>query len=105
MKTPEQVSAECYSGYTFAQDPRSFVCEGQRRRVISLHRRWREPAGPCFEVLADDGRVYRLAYQEQTDAWQVSLGRQCNASGMASGHDGLHSRKEIRDDHRGTQRN
>ena len=62
---------ECYSGHTYAQEPRAFWHDNQRRTVAMVRRRWREPAGPCFEVLAEDGRVYVLAYHEATDCWSV----------------------------------
>ena len=65
---------ECYSGHTYAQEPRAFTLDKQRRAVTAVRRRWREPAGPRFEVLADDAHVYVLAYNEASDQWQVSAG-------------------------------
>jgi len=62
---------ECYSGHTFAQEPRFFVFNHQRRVVKEMRRLWREPTGPCFEVSADDHAIYVLCYQEATDHWRV----------------------------------
>lgn len=63
---------ECYSGHTYAQEPRAFWIDNQRRAVTLVRKRWREPAGPCFEVTADDAQTYMLAYDETTDRWRVS---------------------------------
>ncbi len=71
---------ECYSGHTYAQEPRAFRLGAQRRNVIVVNRRWREPTGPCFEVLADDGYTYVLAYREMTDCWSVSAKADCRRS-------------------------
>jgi hypothetical protein len=71
----EDVSVDCYSGYTYAQEPRAFVIDKDRRKVKAVHRTWREPAGPCLAVLADNDATYVLAYDEATDRWQVSRRR------------------------------
>jgi len=63
---------ECYSGYTYAQEPRAFTWEGSRRHVVEVVATWREPSGPGFLVRADDGQRYKLQYHEAKDAWQVS---------------------------------
>ncbi|KPL25061.1 MAG: hypothetical protein AMJ93_01030 [Anaerolineae bacterium SM23_84] len=68
----DDVSVDCYSGHAYAQEPRSFVIDKDRRKVKAVHRRWREPAGPRFEVLADDNATYVLAYDEAADRWHVS---------------------------------
>jgi hypothetical protein len=64
---------ECYSGHTYAQEPRAFFFGNERRVVVSIRRRWREPAGPHFEVLADDKATYMLAYEEALDRWSVRI--------------------------------
>ncbi len=103
--SPNTFGVECYSGHTYAQEPRAFVYEGQRRTVAALHRIWREPSGPCFEVLADDCSTYRLMYDEAADQWQAFLSNQCRVLEPDKGHEAEQSRKEIEDDHRSTQGN
>jgi hypothetical protein len=92
MGMATETVVECYSGHTYAQEPRAFwlgtsrstdggmeyrprqergVEYRQRRTVIVVRRRWREPTGPCFDVLADDGLGYVLAYVEAADRWSV----------------------------------
>ena len=75
MNTSDDVSVECYSGHTYAQEPRAFVVDNERRMVTLVRKRWHEPAGPRFEVLADDAATYVLAYDEATDRWHVSTAR------------------------------
>jgi hypothetical protein len=48
MSDPIQV--ECYSGYTYAQEPRAFTWRGQRYEVERVIKRWRTPQGPGFRV-------------------------------------------------------
>lgn len=62
---------ECYSGHTYAQEPRHFVFGDKRLAVTKVCRRWREPTGPCFEVLASNGATYMLTYNEAGDFWSV----------------------------------
>jgi hypothetical protein len=105
MRMPDRAAVECYSGHTFAQEPRTFLHRGQRRGVTLVCRLWREPSGPRFEVLADDGGTYCLVYHEAADAWQVRLRNRCSAVASDSVRDELQFRKEIEDDHRGTEGN
>lgn len=72
MNTSDDVSVECYSGHAYAQEPRAFVFDNERRTVTRVNKRWREPAGPRFKVLADDAATYVLAYDEAADRWYVS---------------------------------
>jgi hypothetical protein len=44
------VQVECYSGYTYAQEPRAFVWHARRYEVERVVKRWRTPAGPGFRV-------------------------------------------------------
>jgi hypothetical protein len=65
-------AVECYSGHTYAQEPRAFVIGSVRRAVTAVLARWREPKGPVFAVSANDGCAYQLGYDEAADTWTVS---------------------------------
>ncbi len=71
MITPEASRVECYSGYTYAQDPRAFIWRGQRHTVTHVERRWRAPAGPAFRVRTAGGHRFSLAYDESAAAWTI----------------------------------
>jgi hypothetical protein len=46
----ETVQVECYSGYTYAQEPRVVEWQGQRYEIKRILKRWRTPQGPGFRV-------------------------------------------------------
>jgi hypothetical protein len=75
MKNTDQASVTCYSGNAYAQEPRAFDFNNERRTVTALRKRWREPSGPHFKVLADDGAIYVLAYDEAADDWHISAAK------------------------------
>jgi hypothetical protein len=64
-------TVECYSGHTYAQEPRAFVWRGQRHVVETVERAWRAPRGPHFLVRTEEGSVFELAYNEVEDAWSA----------------------------------
>jgi len=66
-----ELTVECYSGYTYAQEPRAFTWHGQRYVVQAVERAWRTPEGPHFLVRAEEGGVYELAYDETEDKWSL----------------------------------
>jgi hypothetical protein len=71
MDMTRETVVECYSGDTYAQEPRVFWLDNQRRRVTVVRKRWREPTGPYFDIVADDAHAYVLTYDETTDCWSV----------------------------------
>jgi hypothetical protein len=77
----ETVEVECYSGYTYAQEPRAIVWHGQRYEVKRILKRWRTPQGPHFRVevaaISDlpspiSGLV-DLTYLEIEDKWTMAV--------------------------------
>jgi hypothetical protein len=72
MSTSQSAKVQCYSGHAYAQEPRAFSHGGEQHTITKINKRWREPAGPCFEVLTDDGATYLLAFEEAADRWHVS---------------------------------
>ena len=66
-----ELIVECYSGHTYAQEPRAFIWQGRRHIVQKVERTWRTPEGPRFRVITDDGDSYELAYNEQADTWSL----------------------------------
>lgn len=62
---------ECYSGHTYAQEPRAFLWEGRRYLVVGVEARWRTPDGPAFRVRVESGKRFELHYQEGADTWSL----------------------------------
>lgn len=70
---PKPVSVECYSGHSYAQEPRAFTLRGERHVVAAVERTWRTPSGPHFRVRTQDDARFELAYDEQADRWRVNM--------------------------------
>jgi len=66
------VHVECYSGHTYAQEPRVVVWRGFRAVVSSIENAWRTPDGPVFRVRLEHGAVIDLQYLEASDEWLLT---------------------------------
>lgn len=64
-------TVECYSGHTYAQEPRFVTWEAERCAVVAIERRWRTPAGPAFRVETEPGEVFDLLYEEAAGRWCI----------------------------------
>jgi hypothetical protein len=71
MTEPEAALVECYSGHTYAQEPRALAWQGRRYQVAEVKDRWRTPEGPSFRVLAESGELFELHYHELTETWAI----------------------------------
>lgn len=63
---------ECYSGHTYAQEPRVVVWQGRRYPVTEVEQRWRTPDGPAFRVRTKAGGHFDLHYHETNDRWMIA---------------------------------
>lgn len=52
-------------------EPRSFVVDGTRRRVLGIADRWLGPEASYFKVRADDGHGYLLRYDRLQNTWSL----------------------------------
>ena len=66
-----ELTVECYSGYTYAQEPRAFTWRGRRYVVQAVERAWRTPEGPHFLVRTEEGVFFELGYDEAKDEWHL----------------------------------
>jgi hypothetical protein len=65
------VQVECYSGHTYAQEPRSLQWRGFHAQVERVERAWRTPEGPAFRVRLAGGLSLHLLYVESSDQWLI----------------------------------
>jgi hypothetical protein len=65
-------AVECYSGHTYAQEPRAVIWEGRRQPVAEIEARWRTPTGPVFRVRTESGNRFELDYHESEDRWSIT---------------------------------
>ena len=66
-----EISVKCYSGYLYAEEPRSLVWEESELDIESVEEAWQEPGKRLFRVVTHDGRLFELCYNEATDRWSA----------------------------------
>ncbi len=60
---------KCYSGYTYPQEPKSFLWQGEEYKVFSIEKEWQEPGRKFFKIRTKDERVFELCYNQIEDQW------------------------------------
>jgi hypothetical protein len=65
----EAVQVGCYSGHTYAQEPRTITKDGRHYRIRRVLRRWREPGGPCFAVVMEGEEERVVCYHGKSERW------------------------------------
>lgn len=66
------VEVKCYSGYTYAQQPRSFLWLGKEYEVFHIKKEWQEPGKRFFQVRTEDERLFELCYNEKQNQWSIT---------------------------------
>ena len=61
----------CYSGHTYAEEPRSFVWEGVEYEVEAIEKSWQEPGERHFLVRTRDNKSFKLSYNESQKQWTL----------------------------------
>lgn len=71
MTEPGADRVECYSGHTYAQEPRSVIWRGRRYPVIHVQARWRTPEGPAFRIETEQEMRFELYYHDIEARWTI----------------------------------
>ena len=66
------LKVNCYSGHTYAEEPRSFEWEGVEYEVEEIEKAWVEPGKRYFQVRTKDNRLFRLCYNEAEERWALT---------------------------------
>jgi hypothetical protein len=64
---------ECYAGHRAEESPRRFFIGTRAIEVIEIIDRWLDPAHSYFKVRGDDGGIYILRYDPDSDTWEMTL--------------------------------
>ncbi|MCD6390588.1 MAG: hypothetical protein J7L92_01125 [Dehalococcoidia bacterium] len=64
-----EIKVKCYSGYVYAEEPRSFIWQEKELKINSVEKAWQEPDKRLFKVITRDGKLFELCYNETTDRW------------------------------------
>ena len=67
----ETVAVESYAGFQAEERPLRFYIGRGKVEIISIGNRWLVPEGRCFKVLGDDGCLYILEYNSNSDTWSL----------------------------------
>ena len=65
------LKVDCYSGHTYAEEPRSFLWEGIEYEVKEIEKAWLEPGERHFQVRTKDNKVFQLCYNETEKQWSL----------------------------------
>jgi hypothetical protein len=62
---------ECHSGHEYAERPIAVHWDGKRCQIEAVIAEWRTPEGKGFLVLAENGYIFRLFYNQDIDNWKI----------------------------------
>ena len=65
------LTVNCYSGHTYAEEPRSFLWEGIDYEVVEIEKAWHEPGMRYFQVRTRDNKLFKLIYNEIEKRWSL----------------------------------
>ncbi len=66
-----KLEVNCYSGHTYAQEPRSFRWQGTGYEVAEIEKAWQEPGKRYFKVRTGDNKLFQLCYNEVPEQWSL----------------------------------
>ena len=66
------LKVNCYSGYTYAEEPRSFEWEGMEYEVAEIEKAWVGPGERHFRVKTKDNKLFQLCYNETKQQWSLT---------------------------------
>ena len=70
-----EIRVECYAGYRADQRPLRFTLRERTFEVRQIEDQWYSPAAVYFRVKADDGNLYVLRHDEESDRWTLAAFR------------------------------
>ncbi len=66
-----ELKVSCYSGYTYAERPESFIWQGIEYKVRQIEKEWLEPGERHFQVRTGDNKLFQLCYNETEHNWSI----------------------------------
>ena len=67
----DSLKVSCYSGYTYAERPRSFEWQGIEYEIEEIEKAWQEPQERHFLVRTRDNKLFKLCYNETQNKWSL----------------------------------
>ena len=72
-KPTTAIQVECYAGFRAEESPRSFSMGQRKIKVSEIIDRWLDPAHSYFKLRGDDGGIYILRYDQESDVWEMVM--------------------------------
>ena len=66
------IDVKCYSGHTYAEEPRSFIWNGVEYHIELIESAWREPGERHFLVRTEDNKLFQICYNEAEERWSLT---------------------------------
>ncbi|MCW8964865.1 MAG: hypothetical protein OQL16_13800 [Gammaproteobacteria bacterium] len=70
---PSRVRVECYAGHRADEEPRRFFIGEREIKISETIDRWLDPQHRYFKVRGDDGGIYILRHDVDSDTWEMTL--------------------------------
>ena len=67
-----EIHVECYAGHRGEQTPRAMVMGDRRVAVTEVLDQWLAPDHRYFKVRGDDGDVYIVRQDGESQAWELT---------------------------------
>ena len=64
---------ECYAGHRSDTEPRCLHIGPRQVAVIEVIDRWLDPTHRYFKLRGDDGGIYLVRHDTETDRWEMTL--------------------------------
>ena len=65
------LTVKCYSGHTYAEEPRGFTWRDIEYEVEEVEKSWQEPGERYFQVRTRDNKFFQLCYNEIEKRWSI----------------------------------
>jgi len=67
----DYLKVNCYSGYTYAERPASFLWQDIEYKVQEIEKAWQEPGERHFQLRTQDNKLFQLCYNETQRQWSL----------------------------------
>ncbi|MEJ2032112.1 MAG: hypothetical protein P8Y63_03540 [Deltaproteobacteria bacterium] len=68
-----EIRVDCYAGYRAEETPRRLYIKERPIEVKEVLDRWLAPDHRYFKVRGDDGGMYVIRHDVETDRWELTM--------------------------------
>jgi hypothetical protein len=65
------LKVNCYSGHTYAEEPRSFKWQGIKYEIKEIEKAWQGPEERHFRVITKENKKFQLCYNDVEKQWSL----------------------------------